>query len=53
MLSPGVRTFIADSARVLQEAPWFDDVLEGIFPDVQRLPAVLDAVRARLDRLTN
>lgn len=52
-LSPGVREFIADSARMLLAAPWFDDVLEGTFPDVQRLPAILEGVRARLYRLTN
>lgn len=52
-LSPDVRAFIADSARMLMAAPWFDDVLEGTFPDAQRLPAILEGVRARLDRLTN
>jgi hypothetical protein len=53
LLTTGVRAFIADSARMLQAAPWFDDVLEGTFPDAQRLPAILEGVRARLDRLTN
>lgn len=51
-LSPDVRAFIADSARMLLGAPWFDDVLEGTFPDAQRLPEILEGVRARLDRLT-
>jgi hypothetical protein len=53
LLTPDVRAFIADSARMLRAAPWFDDVLEGTFPDAQRLPAILDGVRARLDRLMN
>ena len=52
-LSPDVRAFIADSVRMLLAAPWFDDVLEGTLPDAQRLPAILEGVRARLDRLTN
>lgn len=53
LLTPDVRTFIADSTRMLLAAPWFDDVLEGTFPDAQRVPAILEGVRARLDRLTN
>lgn len=51
--TPEVRAFMADSSRMLQAAPWFDDVLEGTFPDAQRLPAILESVRARLARLTN
>lgn len=46
-------TFIADSARMLRAALWFDDVLEGTFPDAHRPPAILEEGRARLDRLTN
>lgn len=52
-LTPDVRAFIADSARMLRAAPWFDEVLEGTFPDAQRLPAILEGVRARIDRLMN
>jgi hypothetical protein len=50
-LSLNVRVFIADSARMLLAAPWFDDVLEGAFPDAQRLPNVLLHIRERIDRL--
>ena len=46
-----VRTFIADSARMLLVAPWFDDVLEGTFPDAQRLPNVLVRIRERIAEL--
>lgn len=53
LFTSDVRAFIADSARMLRGAPWFDDVLEGTFPDAQRLPAILDGVCARLDRLAN
>jgi hypothetical protein len=53
LLTPDVRAFIADSARMLRAAPWFDDVLEGTLPDAQRLPAILEGVRARIDRLMN
>jgi len=53
LFTPDVRAFIADSASMLRGAPWFDDALEGTFPDAQRLPAILEGVRARLDRLTN
>ncbi|MCZ8204324.1 hypothetical protein [Gemmatimonas sp.] len=49
--SPDVRTFVADSVRMLQAAPWFDDVLEGTFPDAQRLPNVLVGIRERISRL--
>jgi hypothetical protein len=48
-----VRVFIADSVRTLMASPWFDDVLEGTFPDAQRLPAILEGVRVRLVRLTD
>ncbi len=50
-LSLDVRTFIADSARLLRAAPWFDDVLEGTFPDAQRLPNVLVRIRDRISGL--
>jgi hypothetical protein len=50
-LSLDVRTFIADSARMLLVAPWFDDVLEGTFPDAQRLPNVLVRIRERISAL--
>lgn len=50
-LSLEVRTFIADSARLLRAAPWFDDVLEGTFPDAQRLPNVLVRIRDRISAL--
>ncbi|MCC6432068.1 MAG: nucleotidyl transferase AbiEii/AbiGii toxin family protein [Gemmatimonadaceae bacterium] len=50
-LSLDVRTFIADSARMLLVAPWFDDVLEGTFPDAQRLPDVLVRIRERIAEL--
>lgn len=53
LLTADVRAFIADSARMLRAESWFDDALEGTFPDAQRLPAILEGVRARLDRLTN
>lgn len=46
-----VRTFIADSARILLAAPWFGDVPEGTFPDAQRLPNVLVGIRERISRL--
>jgi hypothetical protein len=48
-----MRAFIADAVRTLIASPWFDDVLEGTFPDAQKLPAILEGVRARLVRLTN
>lgn len=48
-----LRVFIADSVRTLIASPWFDDVLEGTFPDAQKLPEILKGVRARLVRLTN
>jgi hypothetical protein len=48
-----LRAFIADSVRTLMASPWFDDVLEGTFPDAQRLPAILEGVRVRLVRLTD
>jgi hypothetical protein len=51
ILTPDVRAFIADSAAMLRGASWFDDVLEGTFPDAQCLPAILESVRARLYRL--
>jgi hypothetical protein len=47
-----VRGFITASARMLLAAPWFDDVLEGTFPDAQRLPRVLLEIRARIEALT-
>ncbi len=50
-LSLDVRTFLADSARTLLAAPWFDDVLEGTFPDAQRLPNVLVGIRQRISEL--
>jgi hypothetical protein len=50
-LSLNVRTFIADSARMLLVAPWFHDVLEGTFPDAQRLPNVLVRIRERIAEL--
>ena len=45
------RAFIADSAQMLLAAPWFDDVLEGTFPDAQRLPNVLVRIRERISTL--
>ena len=45
------RTFIGNSARLLMAAPWFDDVLEGTFPDAQRLPDVLVGIRRRISAL--
>ncbi len=50
-LSLDVRAFIADSARMLLLAPWFDDLLEGTFPDAQRLPNVRVRVRERIAEL--
>jgi hypothetical protein len=50
-LSLNVRTFIADSARMLLVAPWFYDVLDGTFPDAQRLPNVLVRIRERIAEL--
>jgi hypothetical protein len=46
-----VRAFIADSVRTLLAAPWFDDVLEGTFPDAQRLPNVLVRIGKRISAL--
>jgi hypothetical protein len=43
-----VRVFIADSVRTLMASPWFDDVLEGTFPDAQRLPSMLVSIRQRV-----
>ena len=45
------RAFIADSAQMLLAAPWFDDVLEGTFPDAQRLPNVPVRIRERISTL--
>ena len=45
------RAFIADSAQMLLAAPWFDDILEGTFPDSQRLPNVLVRIRERISTL--
>jgi hypothetical protein len=53
LFPPDVRAFIANSAHLLRAAPWFDDALEGTFPDVGRLPAILEGVRANFDRLSN
>jgi hypothetical protein len=50
-LSLDMRVFIADSVRMLMAAPWFDDVLEGTFPDAQRLPNVLVGIRERISKL--
>jgi hypothetical protein len=36
---------------MLLVAPWFDDVLEGTFPDAQRLPNVLVRIRERIAEL--
>ena len=46
-----VRVFIADSVRTLMASPWFDDVLEGTFPDAQRLPSMLVSIRQRVSTL--
>jgi len=43
-----LRVFIADSVRTLMASPWFDDVLEGTFPDAQRLPSMLVSIRQRV-----
>lgn len=45
------RAFIADSAKKLLAASWFDEVLEGTFPDAQRLPNVLVRIRERISAL--
>ncbi len=50
-LSVDVCTFIAESVQKLLAEPWFDDVLEGTFPDAQRLPNVLVGIRERIARL--
>ena len=50
-LSLDARTFIAESVQKLLGAPWFDDVLEGTFPDAQRLPKVLVGIRERISGL--
>ncbi len=50
-LSLDARTFIAESVPKLLVAPWFDDVLEGTFPDAQRLPKVLVGIRERFSGL--
>lgn len=46
-----VHSFIADSARQMLAAPWFDDVLEGTFPDAQQLPKLLVRIRERIAAL--
>jgi len=52
-LSLDARTFIAESVQKLLGAPWFDDVLEGTFPDAQRLPKVLVGIRERISGLVS